>query len=468
MTLAEVDHSMRAAIYRNFGGRIEIESVLRPSLSAPSSSKSGEYDSNDDAVILQVMATGVCRSDWHGWKGHDSDIRKHGLPFCPGHELSGVVVEVGKKVSRFRIGDRVAVPFILSCGECMYCCEKPFSQPTVCLKQEQPGFTRWGSFAEYVLLPRADRNLQKLPSRVSFVQAAALGCRFTTAFRALLTQGKLVEILMKNQRNQNADDCRYQSHKADPTSSFRQTTPTTLAIFGCGGLGLACIMIASAAVTACVDARSSQSNIIDIIAVDVSQEALQKAKILGATHTVLAARPKNNKDKQYNYHQFQSDVQKKVLDLTPSGLGVDLSIDAGGFKATCENAVHCTKPKGRMIQVGLPIDNESEKFTTVGQNEAPMIPMGLVAGKELEIVGSHGFAANTELPQLMQWVEDGILDPEKLVVRMVSLEEGIKAIQDMDHGSPLGITMVTQFRTSMDERGHPMKSSQKTASMSHL
>jgi alcohol dehydrogenase len=110
-------------------------------------------------------------------------------------------------------------------------------------------------------------------------------------------------------------------------------------------------------------------------------------------------------------------------------------VDAAGFASTCENAVHCARPAGRMVQVGLPIGDQR-----------PQVPMGMVAGKELELVGSHGFAAD-DLPELLQLVASGVLDPSKLVERQVSLQEGAQAIQDMDHGSPLGITMVTQFRS---------------------
>ena len=90
------------------------------------------------------MATGVCRSDWHGWRGHDGDIKqyieKHGTPFVPGHEASGIVVEVGSDIKQFKVGDRVAIPFILSCGKCRECGPSR-RQPTVCEDQHQPGFT---------------------------------------------------------------------------------------------------------------------------------------------------------------------------------------------------------------------------------------------------------------------------------------------------------------------------------------
>ena len=167
---------MNALVYRSFSGPIRVERVPLPTL--PSA----------DGIILRVRACGVCRSDWHGWKGHDGDIKDHGLPFTPGHELAGEVAEVGASVRRFRVGDRVAVPFILSCGSCRECDR---ARPTICLRQEQPGFTFRGGMAECVGIPRADRNLSLLPDSIPFSTAAALGCRFTTAYRAVVQQGGL-------------------------------------------------------------------------------------------------------------------------------------------------------------------------------------------------------------------------------------------------------------------------------------
>lgn len=359
---------MKAAVYRSFGGPIRVQSVPFP-------------ETPTDGVVLQVKATGLCRSDWHGWKGHDDDVKKHGLPFIPGHECSGIVVKVGKNTTNFQVGDCVAVPFILSCGCCSECND---GRPTVCLSQQQPGFTMWGSFAEYVALPRADRNLRNIPSGVSFVQAAALGCRFTTAYRAVLQQGRL-------KRGE------------------------AVAVFGCGGLGLSCIMMA---------VTIGASN---IIAVDVLDSALNKAKELGATTTINADIGDDENTRQL------------VLDATKDGKGADLALDAAGFSPTCENAVWCTRPSGRMVQVGLPLGGRP-----------PVIPMATIAAREIEIIGSHGFAAN-DLPDLLDLVASKQLNPGRLVERVLTLEEGAMALEEMDNGSPLGISVIQFDKENLSE-----------------
>jgi alcohol dehydrogenase len=99
-------------------------------------------------VVVRVLATGLCRSDWHAWAGHD----EISLPHVPGHELAGVVVATGSGVSRWAAGDRVTVPFVEGCGRCAWCRS---GNAQVCPDQQQPGFTHWGSFAEYVALHAA-------------------------------------------------------------------------------------------------------------------------------------------------------------------------------------------------------------------------------------------------------------------------------------------------------------------------
>lgn len=183
-------------------------------------------------VVVRVRATGVCRSDWHGWMGHDPDVR---LPHVPGHELAGEVAAVGKGVRRWQVGDRVTVPFAVGCGECGPCRGGDLH---ICDRGFQPGFTAWGSFAERVALPHADLNLVGLPDGLDYVAAASLGCRFTTSYRAVVQQGRV-------------------------------QAGEWVAIHGCGGVGLSAVMIAAA-----FGAR--------VIAVDVRDTALALAREFGA------------------------------------------------------------------------------------------------------------------------------------------------------------------------------------------
>jgi alcohol dehydrogenase len=266
---------MKAVIFDEFGGPLKIATVPDP---VP----------DDDGVVIRVRASGICRSDWHGWMGHDPDITQ--LPHVPGHELSGIVEEVGKNVTRWKSGDRVTVPFVSGCGTCPECTS---GNPHICDHQFQPGFTHWGSFAQYVSLKYADTNLIRLPEEIDFVTAASLGCRFSTSYRAVVAQGGVV-----------ADQW--------------------VAVHGCGGVGLSAVMIAHA--------LGAQ-----VIAVDINAKALGLAKSLGATVTVNA--------------KEEADVVRVIYDVT--GRGAHVSLDALGSEATCSNSILCLRKGGRHVQVGL-------------------------------------------------------------------------------------------------------------------
>jgi alcohol dehydrogenase len=185
----------------------------------------------DDGVVLDVLATGVCRSDWHAWRGHEPVA----LPHVPGHELVGVVNRVGRDVRDFAVGDRVTTPFVNGCGVCELC---RGGDAQVCPHQTQPGFTHHGSFAEQVALFAADTNLVRLPVGMDAVVAASLGCRFATAYRAVTAHGRVGD-------------------------------GDWVAVFGCGGVGLSATQIAIA-----YGAR--------VVAVDVSEAARRRAADLGA------------------------------------------------------------------------------------------------------------------------------------------------------------------------------------------
>ena len=264
---------MKAAYYSTFKGDISIGQLPDP-------------EPTTTGVVLKVEASGLCLSDWHGWQGHDPDIE---LPHVPGHELAGIIVEVGKEVRKFMVGDRVTVPFVGGCGACEFCLE---GDQQVCNNQFQPGFTAWGSFAEYVAIDYADENLVHIPKHIDSTSAAALGCRFITAFRALLDQGKLEKDQM-------------------------------IAIHGCGGVGLSAIQIAKA-----LGAK--------VLAIDISREKCDFAKKIGADFVINAS---------------GMNVVEAVKDY--SGGGVHLSLDALGHSETCLNSILSLRKRGRHVQVGL-------------------------------------------------------------------------------------------------------------------
>lgn len=271
---------MRAVVYERFGQAPAIMNVNDPSPSPT-------------GVVLQVGATGVCRSDWHGWMGHDPDIA---LPHVPGHEMAGTVVAVGNDVRRWREGDRVTMPFVAGCGVCPPCAS---GQQQICDTQFQPGFTHWGSFAELVSLDRADLNLVALPDSLDFATAASLGCRFATAFRAVLDQGR-----------------------AQPGQ--------WVAVHGCGGVGLSAIMIASA--------LGAQ-----VVGIDIAPDKLDLARVCGASAVINA--------------RTQPDTGAAVRDVT--GGGAHVSLDALGAPDTCAASIEGLRKQGRHVQVGLLLADEA-------------------------------------------------------------------------------------------------------------
>lgn len=346
---------MRAAIYTKFGGTIEIQEVPDPS-------------PKDHGVIIRVKATGLCRSDWHGWMGHDADIR---LPHIPGHELAGTVAALGQNVRRFKVGDRVTVPFVCACGQCRECHS---GNHQVCDQQTQPGFTHWGSFAEYVAIDHADLNLVRLPKTINDVTAAALGCRFVTAFRAVVDQGKV-------------------------------SGGQYVAVHGCGGVGLSAIMIATA-----LGAR--------VIAVDIDEETLSLARQLGAIATLNAS--------------SGTDIVEQIRSLTDGGAHV--SMDALGSQATCFNSIANLRKRGKHLQVGL----------MTGDHRHPRIPMDRVLAHELEVIGCHGMQAH-RYPEMLRMIADGILRPEKLVEKTISLDEAATSLPKMNTFGQRGILVVDSF-----------------------
>jgi len=335
---------VRAVVYEAFGQLPTVATVADPE-PAP------------HGAVIRVEATGLCRSDWHGWMGHDPDIAT--LPHVPGHEFAGVIAAVGERVTKWSPGDRVIVPFVCACGTCPQCAA---GQHQICDRQTQPGFHHWGSFAELVAIDWADVNVVALPDTLDSDAAAALGCRFATAFRAVLEVGRV-------------------------------RPGEWLAVHGCGGVGLSAVMIAAAA-----GAR--------VVGLDVSEAALDRARAAGAEIAVPAG--------------------TDIRDLT--GGGAHVSLDAIGSEAAAGAAIMGLRKRGRHVQVGL-------------LPEPPRLPMELVIGRELAILGSHGMAAHA-YPEMLALVASGRLPAEGLVTTRIGLDEAPAALAAMSDGSPAGMTVI--------------------------
>ena len=345
---------MRAVVYDTIGGTPAVLDVPVPA--AP-----------DGGVVVRVQATGLCRSDWHAWAGHDEIA----LPHVPGHELAGVVAEVGAGVENWTVGDRVTVPFVCGCGTCEWCLR---GEAQVCPDQQQPGFTHWGSFAEYVALHAADTNLVAIPESVSFAAAASLGCRFATAYRGLAGRARVA-------------------------------TGEWVAVVGAGGVGLSTVMIATA-----LGAR--------VVAIDRNPAALDVARSLGADHVVEAD---------------GRDIPAAVHELT--GGGAHVAVDAVGSEQTCADGIHSLRRRGRHVQIGLlpPVEGH------------PRVPMARVIAWELDLLGSHGMAA-VDYPGMLALIESGALRPDRLIERVVALEEAARMLPTFDRATPAGMTLIDPQR----------------------
>ena len=270
---------MRAVVLEAHGEPLAVREVSEPS--APS-----------DGVVVETETCGVCRSDWHAWQGHGEWVDDR-VPAGQvlGHEPAGRVVEVGADVDSLDVGDRVVVPFNLADGTCPACRR---GRTNYCEGATALGFgpEAPGAFAERFPVPNAEVNTVELPSGVSSVAAASLGCRFVTAFQGLDAVGDV-------------------------------SGGDVVVVVGCGGVGLSAVQVGAALGGS-------------VVAVDVRDEPLDFAAEQGARWTVNASEV--------------DDVPARVREL--SG-GADVSVDALGASETCRNAVGSLASGGTHVQVGL-------------------------------------------------------------------------------------------------------------------
>lgn len=326
-------------------------------------------DLGPDDVLVQVKANGICRSDWHLWQGDWTWVGfELPLPIVLGHESSGIVEEVGKHVTRFRKGDRVVFPYGQGCGRCDRCAE---GQQQVCERIAVSLMRGAGGFGEYTLVTQGDVNLVTLPERLTFVEGAALGCRFMTAFHGV-------------------------------TAQARVKPGEWVAVFGCGGVGLAAVNIASAMGA-------------NVIAVSRSQTKLDKARALGAVHTIAAA----------------ENTPEAIQEYTKGGAHVTL--DCLGTAATWLPSILSLRARGRVARMGLS-----------GQQEAGVLPIpaDLIVFRELTIVGSAGLPARC-YPEMLRMIEAGRLTPAALVSREVSLEQVSGVLESMSNYDTIGYSVLT-------------------------
>ncbi len=263
---------MRAVLITEFGAEPSVEQVPDP---AP----------RPDGVVVRVQATGVCASDRHAWLGHDDGVV---LPHVPGHELVGDVVAIGAEVTRARVGDRVTTPFVCGCGRCDECRS---GRAQVCPNQEQPGFTHWGSFAEYVEVRHADANLVPVDPDADAGGAALLGCRFATAYRALADRAAV-------------------------------RPGERVLVLGAGGVGLSAVLVGSALGA-------------EIVVADPSPGARAFAAELGAVATVDPSGP---------------DGTERVRDVLGDAR---VALEAAGRPESLALGIRVLRRQGVLVQVGL-------------------------------------------------------------------------------------------------------------------
>lgn len=213
---------MKAAVVSEFKQGLEVQDVPKPT-------------PGPGQALVKMEACGVCHTDLHAVNG-DWPVKPK-LPLIPGHEGVGVVEEIGEGVTSVKVGDRVGIPWLYSaCGECDYCLS---GKETLCLDQENGGYSVDGGYAEYCLA--AADYVAKIPENLSSVEAAPILCAGVTTYKALKVSG------------------------AKPGD--------WVAIYGIGGLGHVALQYAKAMG-------------FNVVAVDIADEKLELAKELGADETV--------------------------------------------------------------------------------------------------------------------------------------------------------------------------------------
>ena len=320
---------MKAAVFYGPNQPLKVEEVPTPVIGT------GE-------ILVKVAACGLCHTDL-SYIDHGVPTFKK-PPLILGHEISGTVAEVAPDVTLFKVGDRVLLPAVMACGECSSCRE---GRGNVCDNMEMFGNNVDGGYAEYVKAPAS--NVFHLPDEIPLIEGAIIADAITTPFHAV-----------KNRAKVKPGD--------------------TLLVYGCGGVGLNLVQVANA-----VGAS--------VIAVDISNAKLAKAKELGAIAT-------------FNANDYP-DVAKAVRKST--GGGVDIACECIGNSKTQEIAFNCVRNGGRLV--------------IVGYSAHPMtLNASRVMYREMEVVGSLGCPLG-DYPKVIEMVRNGKIQVVSMVSKRFSLDQ---------------------------------------------
>jgi S-(hydroxymethyl)glutathione dehydrogenase/alcohol dehydrogenase len=367
--------TMRAAILREAGGPLTVEEIRTPKPSR------GE-------ILVRVAACGVCYTDLHVMKGEVGFV----TPAVLGHEISGVVAEVGEGVPErlgLTVGSRVVGGFILPCGECEACVQGrdelcyTFFELNRLRGVLHDGRTRlrtvdgvdlgmysMGGLAEYAVVPAT--GVAALPDGLPLEASAVLGCAALTAYGAV----------------RRSADLRFGE---------------SVAVVAMGGVGSNIVQIARAF-------GASQ-----VIAVDVSAEKLAAAGRIGATDTVNAS---------------QVDPVSAVRDLT-HGRGVDVAFEALGLPSTFRQAADMLCDGGRLVAVGI-----ADGAATAD------VEITRLVRRSQRIIGSYGARIRTDLPQVVQLNATGALRSSSTVTQSFDLADTQAAYTALANGEIAGRAIV--------------------------
>lgn len=351
---------MKAAIFREVGQPLEVEEV--------SISKPGPRE-----VLIRTAAAGVCHSDLHFVEGLYPAV----TPMVLGHESAGIVEQVGSSVTYVKPGDHVITCLSVFCGHCEQCLTGHMSlcaSPEVRRGQdEEPRLSQDGqpvqqfanlsSFAEQMLVH--EHGLVKIREDMPLDRAALIGCGVTTGVGAV-----------------------FHTAAVEPGS--------TVAVIGCGGIGLSCINGA-----ALVGAAK-------VIAIDTLDSKLEMAKVFGATDVINAS---------------DGDVVEQVRELT--GGGVQYSFEAIGLKETAEQSFSMIRPGGTatiigMIPVGVKIELMGSAFLQEKKIQGSMM-------------GSNRF--RVDMPRFIDFYLAGKLHLDEMVSKRIGLSDINEAFVDMKSGT---------------------------------